>query len=91
MDDIKRLDLSPGNNILEQLKVKCLIVTGPMVNSMAEEFICKLNDMPGLNSIDELRLRVNTAYEDSMPYSGVVEEDIMIPCFRCSNACCINN
>ena len=52
-----------------------------MVSTIAEEFLCELNHSPVIHSIDELGLRVNTANGQSMPYSGVVEMDIIVPCF----------
>ena len=75
MNDTKSLELSPDNNILEQaigkgneseklsmgVKVKSLIDTGSMVSTIAEKFLCILNDSPVIHSIDELGLRVNTA------------------------------
>ena len=52
-----------------------------MVSTIAEEFVCKLNNSLVIHSIDELGLRVNNANGQSMPYSGVVEVDKIIPCF----------
>ena len=67
--------------IIMGVKVKGLIDTGSMVSTIAEEFLCILNDSPVIHSIDELGLRVNTANGHSMSYSGVVEVDIIVPCF----------
>ena len=51
-----------------------------MISTIAEEFLCKLNNSPVIHSIDKLGLRVNSTNGQSMTYSGVVEAD-MIPCF----------
>ena len=61
------------------MKVKGLIYNR---STFAEELLCKLNDSPVIHSINELWLGVNTANGQSMPYSGVVEVDIISPCFE---------
>ena len=95
MNDTKSLNISPDKKVLERIigkgneseiyiagvKIKCLIDTGSMMSTIAEEFLCELNNSLVIYSIDELWLRINTANGQSMPQSGVFGVDIIIPCF----------
>ena len=68
--------------IIEGSHTRGLIDTGSMISSISEVFLSTLDPVPEIHTLDELGLEVNTANGQSLPYSGYVEIELSVPCFK---------
>lgn len=68
--------------IIEGSHTRGLIDTGSMISSISEAFLSTLDPVPEIHTLDELGLEVNTANGQSLPYSGYVEIELSVPCFK---------
>ena len=56
-----------------------LIDTGPMISTIAEDFILSLDPIPDLYTIEDLGLKVNVANGQTLNYLGCVVVHCVFP------------